>query len=111
MFGKFFRKKHQQRLVNDNETLESYAVRINAAKIRAKGHDELCNELDLLQKDLHYSVPSGQKVAVKDLHHITSEVDKILKMLSGDQWNEESIKNKIQTVRADLSMHGAHNIK
>lgn len=111
MFGKLFRKKHQKRVANDYESLESYAVRINAAKTLAGNDDELLNALDQLQQDLHYNVTTGNKAAAKDLHHITSGIDQILKMLRSDNWDKDVILKKIQIARADLSMHSAHIIK
>ena len=111
MFDKWKRKKHHKRLDNDYESLESYAVRINAAKTLAGKDEALLNELSLLQQDLHYNVATGNKAAKKDLSHITSGIDKILKLLHTDNWDREVIIKKIQIVRADLSMHGAHNIK
>ncbi len=111
MFEKWKRKKHNKRLNNDYENLESYAVRINAAKTLAGKDEELLNELTLLQQDLHYNVATGNKAAKKDLSHITNGIDKILKTLHGDSWDKEDILKKIRLVRADLSMHGAHNIK
>ena len=111
MFGKFFRKRHQKRTANDYENLESYAVRINAAKTLVGKDEELLKELDLLQQDLHYNVATGNKAAKKELGHITAGIDKILKMLRADDWDKEVVMKKIQIVRADLSMHGAHNIK
>ena len=111
MFGKFFRKKHAKRTANDYESLESYAVRINAAKTLVGKDAELLEELDILQKDLHYNVTTGNRSAVKDLHHITSGIDQILKLLRTDNWDKDVIIKKIQIVRADISMHSAHNIK
>ena len=70
----------------------------------------MLNELNLLQQDLHYTVTTGNCAAKKDLHQITTGIDQILKMLRGDAWDKEEILKKIQIVRADISMHGAHNI-
>ncbi len=111
MFGKFFRKKFRKRLDNDYENLESYAVSINAAKTLVGNDAELLKELDRLQQDLHYNVTTGNKSAKKDLSHITNGIDKILKMLRSDNWDKETVLKKIKLVRADISMHSAHNIK
>ena len=67
MFDKWKRKRHGKRLDNDYEDLESYAVRINAAKTLVGKDEELLNELTLLQQDLHYNVATGNKAAKKDL--------------------------------------------
>ena len=111
MFGKLFRKKSRTRLDKDYENMESYAVSINAAKTLLGNDEELLKELDNLQQDLHYNVATGNKSAKKDLTHITTGIDKILKMLRGDDWDREVVLKKIKLVRADISMHSAHNIK
>ena len=111
MFAKWFRKKHQKRVANDYESLESYAVRINSAKILVDKDQELLEALDLLQQDLHYNVATGNRAAVKELNHITGGIDQILKTLRSDNWDRETVLKKIQVVRADISMHSAHNIK
>ncbi len=111
MFDKLKRKKVHKRLDNDYATLESYTVRINAAKTLVGNDSEILEELRLLQNDLHYNVATLSKTAKKDLDNITDGIDQILKMLRGDDWDKEVIIKKIKIARADISMHGAHNIK
>ena len=111
MFGIFKRKKHSEKVSESYENLQSYAIKLNAAKSFVEKDAELANAIKLLQDDLHYTVPTANESAKKELENVSDLIENIIKMCCETDYDGEAILKNIKLARAGVSVLASYSVK
>lgn len=98
LFG-FGRKKFVKNVERDNEFLKDYATKVNGLKVYAEDNAKIAKELDKLQEDFQYAMPSPTGKAKGVEKNIEEDFKKLTEALQQPSWAEEEVSLLIKGLR------------